>query len=342
MKQNILKSLLLSLVVVLGLGFFVPAVTYADEDLTSTEKAETEENKTNGGTSISLSPVSKILQISSNSEYEDHLTVSNDGDNDMKIEVYAAPYSYVYSEDEDAYKLGFNNENNFTQITRWITFRDKDGNYATKPTFNIDPHSTIDVYYKITTPENIPAGGQYAVIFAHTLTGTMSSSGIRTEASPGMVVYGRSTEGETVVKAEISDLTIKQTATEGTNVINKINASAKIKNTGNVDFSGSGKLTVDGVLGGAHYETPTNAGRISVIPEAELVVSDTWEETPSFGLFKVTWTVSAGGETQTIEQMVFINPVPFVIVTIILLTIIIVTIIIVVRKRKERRSRFAV
>lgn len=340
MKKTITKSFLMGLALVLGLGALIPVTTYADEDV-ATEKAETTETR-QGGTNISLTPVSKILQIASSSVYEDHLTVSNDGDNDMKIEVYAAPYSYVYSEDEDAYKLGFSNENNFTQITRWITFRDKDGNYVKNPTFEIAPHGSVDVYYKISTPDGIPAGGQYAVIFAHTLTGVMSANGIKTEASPGMVVYGRSTEGETVVSAEISDLKISQTINEGTNVINKINASAKIKNTGNVDFSGSGRLTVDGILGGAHYETPTNGGRVSIIPEAELTVSDTWEETPGFGLFRVTWTVSAGGKTETIEQIVFINPVPFVIITIILLTIIIGGIIIVVRKRKERRSKFAV
>lgn len=337
MRKNLLKALTCSLVMILGLSILMPMPTYADDDAENSDTAEAKAP----GTNISLSPVSKVLQISSNSEYKDHMTVTNDGDSDMQIEVYAAPYSYVYSADEDAYKLGFSNENNFTQIARWITFKDENGDYVKNPKFTIAPHESLDVYYKITTPDNIPAGGQYAVIFAHTLTGTISTNGIKTEASPGLVVYGRSEEGEATIKPEISELKINQTATESSNVVNKLNASAKVRNSGNVDFSAVGKMAVEGLFGGLQYETTSNSARVSVIPEAELVVADVWEETPNFGIFKVTWTVSAGGESQTIEQIIFVNPLPFVIITIILLTIIIVWVIILVRKRKERRSRLA-
>ncbi len=330
MKKNILRILTFVLLSSMCLGLVAPVNIYADEE------------NTNTGTSISLSPVSKVLQISSNSTYEDHFTVSNDGDTEMEIEVYAAPYSYVYSESEDAYKLGFNNDNNYTQIVRWITFKDLGGNYVKNPTFTINPKESIDIYYKISTPDDIPAGGQYAVLFAHTLTSVVSSSGIRTEASPGLVVYGRSTEGESIISAEISSLELNQTKTENDVVKNLINASAKVKNSGNVDFNASGVLKVEGILGGASYTTPTNAGRVSVIPDAELVVSDTWDETPAFGIFKVTWTVTAGGETEVVEKIIFINPMPFFIITIILLTIIIVWVTIFIRRRKERRSRFTV
>lgn len=340
MRKNILKLLVLTLVGVAFMSVATPVNIYAEEtgDSNGTETSETE----NSGTSISLTPVSKVLQISSDSSYEDHFTISNDGNGEMRVEVYAAPYSYVYSESEDTYKLGFSNENSFTQIARWITFRDSSGNYVAKPTFTIDPKDSLDVYYRITTPSNIPAGGQYAVIFAHTLTSAISSSGIRTEASPGIVVYGRSTEGEAIISAEISSLELNQIKSEGENVKNLINASAKVKNIGNVDFNASGVLKIEGILGGASYVTPADRGRISVIPDAELVVSDSWEETPGFGLFRVTWTVTAGEETQTIERIIFINPLPFIIISIILLTIIIVWVTIVVRKRKERRSRLAV
>ena len=81
---------------------------------------------------------------------------------------------------------------------------------------------------------------------------------------------------------------------------------------------------------------------MSIIPDAELVLSDEWEETPNFGLYKVTWTVTAGEETRTEEMVVFLIPPYIIVITIILLTIIIVWIIMAVRKRKERRSRLAV
>lgn len=351
MKKIFTRSVaiaLAGLMTLSGIAFSLTSLVYADEEQ---EQDTVEEQKK--GTSISISPVSKILQLEPSSEYLDILSVTNDGDDVMNFEVYAAPYSYVQSEDTGAYTLGFSKENNYTQITRWISIMDQSGNYKEKASFTVGPGETIDVNYRVKTPESIPDGGQYAVLFAHSTSSFIDGNGIKTEASPGMVIYGRS-NGETVVSSEINDMTLGQTITKETVVeengqsvtknvtFNHINASAKIRNTGNLDFNARGVLKVEGILGGAHYETPENEARISIIPETELVISDEWEETPSFGLYKATWTITAGDDTQTIEMMIFLIP-PFVIViSIILLTIIIVWIIMMVRKRKERRSRLAV
>ena len=326
MKKIISKAAMLSLVLVLGLVFGVTNNTYAEGEGSS-------------GTSISLTPVSKILQISSNSIYDGNFEVKNDGDSKIKIEVYAAPYSYVYSDEEDTYKLGFSNENNYTQISRWITFLDSSENYVEKTTFSIEPHEALTVNYRISTPSSIPAGGQYAVIFAHTLSEVVSTGGIRTEASPGLIVYGRSTEGETVISSEINNMSIQQSVTEGNTVRNNFYASAKVRNAGNVDFTAVGKLTVEGLFGGS-FEIADS--RLSIIPDTELLISNELKETPSFGIYKVTWTVEAGESSETITKTIFLIPVWLIILVIILLTILTIWIIMVVRKRKERRSRLAV
>lgn len=327
------KILLVGVTTLAGLGLITSSQVYAEDNT---------ESATPSGTSISLSPVSKILQISSNSVYDNVFNVNNDGGAPIKIEVYAAPYSYVYSDEEDLYRLGFNNENNFTQISRWITFRDNSGKYVTKANYTIEPGDKIEINYRISTPANIPSGGQYAVIFAHTLSSPTSSSAIRTEASPGMVIYGRSTEGDATVSAEISNLEIKRSVTEDNTTRNNFFASAKVKNTGNVDFSAIGVLKAEPIIGFSSYETPANMGRLSVIPETELVLSDEWKETPSFGLYRVTWTVSVGDKTESISQVIFLISPLAIILTIIVLTIIIIGIIMAVRRRKERRSRLAV
>ena len=333
--KNIGKKYLLAAIITLCGAFFCannPAIAEDAGDETQTAAA---------ATSISISPVSKILQLEENTVYEDAFKVTNNSDSAMNFEVYASPYSYTFSETDGEYRLGFSNENHYTQITRWITFKDEDGNYVENPTFTAAPRDSVTVEYRISTPSSVPAGGQYAVLFAHTLSGSMTSSGIRTEASPGLVVYGRSA-GEVVTSGEISGLTINQTMQKEGENKNIINASATVKNTGNVDFMGSGKLVVQGVFGQAYYETPSTGGKVSVIPESELVVSDAWDETPYFGLFKATWTVTAAGQTETVERMILILPMPVIVVAILLLTIIIIWIIIVVRRRKERRSRFMV
>lgn len=309
---------------------------YADDEVPQTP---------NVATSISISPVSKILQLSANSEYTDSFIITNNGGSTLNFEVYAAPYGYTYSEAEDAYKLGFDKETIYTQISRWITFKDTSGNYVEKTTFTAEPGANTTIEYKITTPESIPSGGQYAVIFAHTFSNsTDATTGIKTEASPGLVVYGRA-DGDTIIASESSDLKIEQSIKIDGVDKSLINASGKVKNTGNVDFMATGVLKVTGIFGNVYYEsTPSSSGaRISVIPETELVVSDTWNETPFFGFFNVEWTVYANGEpSETITKFVIIMPAVIIIAAILLLTIVIVWIIIVLRKRKERRSKFMV
>lgn len=341
--KKFLRGLTATLLLV-GMVFAPAGLAFAEDE------EEEEEAKSSPAISISISPVSKILQLAPNSVYEDSFTVTNGGERVINFEVYAAPYSYVYSEENDTYNLGFNNETNYTQITRWITFKDKNGSWVENPKFVAEAGEGVEVSYRISTPSSIPSGGQYAVLFAHAFSDSSSGSGIKTEASPGLVVYGRST-GDTITSAEISGLEIDQWLTKLVNdpekgqtekTLNHITASAKVKNNGNVDFNAIGTLKVDGILNPAHYETPSNRGRISVIPETELTVSDEWEETPAFGLFKVTWTVTAGGETETYESVVAINIAPVIIVLLICLTIIIVWITISIKKRKERRSRFAI
>ena len=298
------------------------------------------------GSEISISPVSEIVQLSAEEPYEGTFTVTNDGDDSVNFEVFVAPYSYIYSDADDSYTLGFTNENNYTQITRWTRIKDTNGNYVKNPHFTINGHDSMDISYKITAPSDMPAGGQYAVIFVHSIADDWNDNGIKTETSPGLIIYGR-TGGETVISGEISDLSLSQTISrEGedgkTVTYGHVNASSKVKNTGNIDFNATATLKVESIFGGGYYQTPDNKARTSVIPESEVVLADEWEDTPAFGLYKATWTVTAAGETQTIDQIIFINPVPFIIISIILLTIIIIWITIMLRKRKERRARLAV
>ena len=337
MKRSIKNVLLASLVAVLGLGTLQTTV-YADED------SEKEADNT-PKTSLTLTPVSRTMSIGSDSVYDGSLSVTNDGSADTKVEVHASPYSYVYSDEEDIYKLGFDNQNNFTQISRWITIKDSDGNYTSNPTFTIKAGDTLNIDYRITTPKDIPAGGQYAVIFVQTISGNVNASGIHTEASAGMILYGRSTEGESVVSAEVKDMVIGQglRTNDDADTPNKnFYGTAKVKNNGNVDFFAKGILKVEPIIGFSSYTTPDETIPTSIIPESERVVEDEWTETPDFGIYKVTWTVTAGDKTETTDRVIFLISPLAIIITIIVLTAIVLFAIIGVRKRKESRSRLAV
>ena len=335
MKKLSISVLGLALLAALGLG--QATAVRAEDDATSVEAL---------GTSISITPVSNVISLDANSTYDYTFKVTNGGDSDMRFEVYAAPYSYTFVEEEDEYKLGFSKENTYTQITRWISFRNSEGNFVERPIFVAGPGETVEVAYRITTPADIPGGGQYAVLFAHTLSSNTGGSGIKTEASPGLVIYGRSS-GETRKQSSISNLDIvkEYTKKKGANeeTVHHIRATAKVKNEGNVDFTALGTLKVDNVLGfGGSYETESGEAAISVIPETELELSDEWKETPWFGFFKVTWTVMAAGRTETVERFIVIIPATMIIVIILVLTALALCIIIKVRKRKASRSKYLV
>ena len=289
-------------------------------------------------TSISITPVNKVMKLEPSQVYDDSFKVMNNGSEKMTFEVYASPYSYTFSDDDNEYKLGFSNENTYTQITRWITIKDETGAYVSKPKFTAEPGTTVVVNYRVTTPASIPAGGQYAVLFAHTLSDNNEEGGLKTEASPGLVIYGRST-GETNTSFEISDLNISKTLTQGEETKSIINATSKVKNSGNVDFMAYGKLVVRSIFGRQYYATPDSQGT-SIIPETELAVSDKWDDTPYFGLFNVTWTVTVKDKTEEKSCVILILPAPIIVLMILLLTIIVIWITIMVRKRKERRARF--
>lgn len=351
MKDFIRKStvattavvLLSSILILLSVGS-----AYAEEGQNTEDNAQ----ELISGTSIGISPVSRILHLDPSSNYDSILKVINDSKEYATFEVYAAPYFYVRTEGSDSYSLDFSSENSYTQISRWISIKDTNGDYVKRPIFTVAPGESLEVSYRISTPESLPAGGQYAVLFAHTLSDT--TNGLKAEASPGMVIYGRVNGGETITASEISNMTISRTVTKNISVregnqdiqksatFNHINASAKVKNNGNIDFNARGVLKVEGIFGAVHYETPGDKAIISIIPEAELTISDEWEDTPSFGIYKATWAVIAGDEIQTEEMMIFLISPLAIIITIILLTIIIIGIIILIRRRKVHRSRLTV
>ena len=332
-KSFILSTLILGLLVSPNLAF--------------AEESSEDEIDMSAATSISITPVSKVLTLEPNTTYEDSFKVTNNGSSNMTFEVYATPYSFTTSADSDSYSLNFSSQTNFSQISRWITFQDSVGNWVESAKFVAGGGEVLVITYRITTPESLPNGGQYAVIFAHTISEATSGSGIRTEASPGIVVYGRSSTGETIRSAEISSLEIyKKSTTSKTDnsVADRIGATARVKNTGNVDFAATGTLKVQNLFGGTAYETTGAAGTVSILPSDDeegtiMTVSDEWEETPEIGFFNVTWTVVAADQTSEISKFIAILPIWVIIIALMLLTALVVWIIILVRKRKERRSR---
>lgn len=307
------------------------AVTGVIAPLANTNNVYAEELTTTGSAAsswIQVSPVSSRVTLKPDTALDYSMIVSNIGEDEFKFSTYTAPYSVV---DED-YNVSFANETNRTQLSRWIQFINDDGSLTDKYTGSIPAGEKKTVNYRITVPADIPAGGQYATIFAQTEPEdtNSSTSGIKTVSRIGLVVYGR-TSGDTEEKAEIVDFHMDRFLTQG-----PVKATALVKNSGNTDFEVKYEYTVNSIVGNElyHKEDAQN-----VLPETSRRKTYEWENTSIMGIFKATFKVSALGETREETHLVIIMPIFMIVIAIILLTILTIWIIMVVRKRRERKSR---
>lgn len=284
---------------------------------------------------IQVSPVSTqvILEAGKTKEYT--MTVKNSGSSDFSYHLYTTPYSVS----DENYNIDFATETARTQVSRWIKFY-QDGQLVDRPVFKIKSGETQSIKYVVQIPEDVPAGGQYAAIFAETDVSKdngNNSSGIRTASRVGMIVYGR-TNGNTLEEGSITDFNIPGFLVDG-----NIRATSKVKNSGNTDFEAEYTLVVKSILGEKLYSKTTT---YNVLPDTDVErrVNLEWTDTPFMGIFKVYHKVSTPGENgvREEEKLVIKFPIVMIILTILVLTGLTISIIITVRKRKERKARLAV
>lgn len=256
------------------------------------------------------------------------IKVTNIGSRPFRYRVYTSPYVV---ENDGTVNFDENSSKSYTQISRWITFDDGNGNYQKELTKSINPGESQTIGYRIDVPEDIPGGAQYAAIWAQTLNEEQqTSTGVQTISQAGMVISGRSI-GTTRQTAELSDYKFTRFAFSG-----PLDAHAHIKNTGNTDFDIHYSYIARTVFGKELYNDTKS---IIAFPESDHDVDVSWESTPLLGIFQVEFNVDAGDTKISEQHIVAIIPIFVVILLILLLTVIIVWIIIIIRKRKERKAR---
>lgn len=326
-------KILVAAVTALGLaGFSAPV--FADDKPASDANQTTTVSPDAPPILIQVSPVSTqaILEPGKTKEYA--MTIRNSGSTDFSYHLYTTPYTVA----DENYNIDFSKETRRTQISRWIKFY-QDDKLVDRPTFKIKPGEVQTIKYVIQVPEDIPAGGQYATIFAETDTNNeaATSSGIRTASRVGMIVYGR-TSGDTVEDGEVTDFSIP-----GFLVSGNISATSKVKNSGNTDFEAEYTFKVSSILGAELYSKNTT---YNVLPDTDIErrVNLEWADTPFMGIFKVYYKVTTPGDhgSREEEKIVIKFPIVMIILTILVLTGLTIGIIMTVRKRKERKARLAV
>lgn len=287
---------------------------------------------------IQMTPVSNRVSLSPGQEVEDKFTVENIGSADFQYKVYANPYSIT----NENYDPSFSAENNYTRITSWITFRQGDGEWTKDPVFTIPKGQKQEIQYRINVPQDVPAGGQYATLFAESVNGNDNDSaatGVKTSSRVGLLLYAN-VAGDVRREAAITDYDFTHFSLGGT-----IKATTKVKNSGNTDFAVTDTFEVKTLFGKTVYPNDTNqsaTNSLPVLPDTERRINHEWKQedgAPWIGVFQVHYKVSALGEVRDETAIVFIMPLFAIILLLLFLTILIIWTIMAIRTRKERKAR---
>lgn len=300
-----------------------------------------EEEQNSSPNSLQMSPSGVRLTLVAGETLEGHaancpkteegcaIKVTNTGTEGFRFRVYITPY--VVSGEENELTFDEEKATAYTQISRWITVQNANGEFVKEAEFALQPGESRVIPYRVSIPTDIPGGSQYAVIWAQIMSDSEFKGGIETVGRAGAVITGRSS-GDSHEAAEITDIDFTRFAFSG-----PMHSGATVKNVGNTDFVVKYSYTARTLFGKEMYASGEKT--LAAYPGTEYHLGLDWEETPFMGIFQAEFKISAAGETKTEKHIVVIMPVFVLILLILLLTIIVVWIIIIIRKRKERKAR---
>lgn len=248
---------------------------------------------------ILLSPTDATFDVEAGKSYTGSFGIYNTGQVDFDFKVYTEPFSL-----KDGCTQDFITKSDQTQLASWIKLEQT--NYSLKA------GQKVVIKYRIDVPNNIPAGGQYAVIFSE--TGTGQSGMISGTKRLGYKIYVH-TNGETTLRGLADDFKIDNFKFD-----NKLVATATVKNNGNTDFVANGVMEVKNLFGQTVYaeELP-----LRVLPNGNCALKTTWTKAPIFGLFKTTLTVKLLDQVYTKDAWtVVVSPVVIGVLVLVILVII--------------------
>ena len=269
------RYILFSIAGILALaGFSMPA--YAEEEAISATESQSQPQST----VLELTPVTKRLALAPGEEKTNTLTLKNTSPEPLSLKIYSTPYS----NGDDGESQDFETETTFTQVSRWITLKKEDGTFDKEITLSIKPEETKEITYRISTPDNAPAGGQYATIISEIVPDSSAGDMIQTISRVGMVLYV-SVAGETQRAASISDIKTTMIA-----IGENVGIDFTVSNHGNIDFQTTTLIKVSSLGGKELFENTTIS---SVLPRNSKTIVSEWGSTPRFGIFRLDYTIDA-------------------------------------------------
>ncbi|MBR3232918.1 hypothetical protein IKF74_01375 [Candidatus Saccharibacteria bacterium] len=242
-----------------------------------------------------------------------------------RYSITAAPLNFF----DESYTPAFADPSDYNQIVDWVEIAEPKG--------ELKPQEKHTIHYKITVPEDAPAGGQYMsflVAAADDATSNQQESAAVTAKSRIAIllystVAGETREEGTVIENNVGAFFFDQ----------PIKTSSLVINSGNVHIPAKYTLRIYPLFSNEEIYTNEESPKISsVIPDTTLYNEKTWEDTPLLGLFRVEQEIDFGDKYNVKSNLVLVAPTWFVIVCLLFLAALIYAIIDRVKKRKEEKK----
>ena len=215
-----------------------------------------------------------------------------------------------------------------SQIAEWITI-------TSGATGALGPNESERVEFTINVPENAPAGGQYAVIEAEVDLEPATIGAINIGEGMGInhVILAEIT-GETVTSGDILDAGVSGFMLGG-----DITAYSTVENTGNVHGVAKYLMEVRPLFSNdVIYSNNTDSVESHyILPDRKLYNETRWMETPSIGIFNVSYIVEFQGLRSEVTRIVIVCPWWLVFMIVFGALILIVKIISSIKIQKERK-----
>lgn len=246
------------------------------------------------GSQMTLSPTKQRIDIEAGDTYSDKFTIYNSGKTELKFKVYAAPYTV---KSDANYTPVFSDNKSHTQISRWVKFSQTE--------FIAPAGKKIEVPYSVNVPANIPAGSQYAALFAETVE--QGNGAVVAKKRVGMLLYAKP-NGQTDERGSAEFAPVGMWQMRGA-----VDTATKITNQGNTDFEVEVTMRVASVFGGS--EAFSKKETRTVLPGSTREIKQAWPNTPPVGLYKITQTAAVTGKTTSAEHIIIVvSPVILIII----------------------------
>lgn len=273
---------------------------------------------------FTIMPMNQEISLSPGEVYEGSITIINPAyaTEDFAYLAEVTPYGVAGEE----YTADLLSESDRTAISKWIEIEE--------PTGVVKPNESKEIKFKITVPQNAPAGGQYATIAVSSNQDASSASGVSVQNvfEIASIIYAN-VAGETVHDGEVLENNVPAFV-----LAKPVKLTALITNKGNVHETATFTIAVtDMFTGRVILPTEENTGRYSevVMPETTYYAEREISDLPDLGIVKVTQTISYNGQTSTTEQQIILCPVWFIVLILLTLAAIITAVVLIVKKHRR-------